>query len=68
VQQVSTEVDPDLCIGSGECVAMAPQAFLLGPADSTVTLLQDAATVELELLRDAEMSCPTGAIRVVASD
>lgn len=63
--QVSVEVDPDLCIGSGECVAIAPQAFLLGPTDSTASVLSSAASAELEMLQDAEMACPTGAIRIV---
>ena len=62
------EVDKDLCVGSGECVVVAPQAFLLGQADSTVIVLPSAGDVDLELLIDAEMGCPTGAIRVVRAD
>jgi len=62
------EIDKQLCIGSGECVALAPSAFSLEDANLTVTVLATAPETALDKLRDAEMSCPTGAIRIVPSD
>jgi len=67
LQSPLIEVDKDLCVGSGECVAVAPQAFLLGQDDSTATVLLGAGDVNLDLLIDAEIGCPTGAIRVERS-
>lgn len=62
------ELDQELCIGSGECAALAPNAFSLEDANLTVTVLATAPETDLETLRDAEMSCPTGAIRIVLAD
>ena len=62
------ELDDELCIGSGECVLVAPDAFRLGSTDPTVTVLPAAATTPPELLADAVANCPTGALRMVASD
>ena len=64
--QLRVEVDLSLCIGSGDCVLLAPTAFHLGDADPTVSVLPGAAHTDPEQLRDAEMSCPTGAIRLVS--
>ena len=61
------ELDDELCIGSGECVLVAPDAFRLGSTDPTVTVLPAAATTPLELLADAVENCPTGALRMAAS-
>ena len=54
------EVNKDLCIGCGSCVAMAPDTFEFGedgfaePKDQEIT----------EEVRDAAEACPTGAIEV----
>lgn len=56
------EVDPELCIGSGNCVHLAPKAFELD-ADG-VAVPVDPGAVSDDRLRLAARSCPTGAIRV----
>jgi len=62
------EVDEELCIGSGECVALAPKAFSLGASDLIVTVLGTAPHVDLDTLEDAAVSCPTGAIQIVRQE
>ncbi len=59
---IDVEVDPDLCIGSGNCVHLAPKAFELDDDGIAMPALTDA--VSEEKLRLAARSCPTGAIRV----
>jgi ferredoxin len=68
LQGWTIEVDLDLCIGSGECVGWAPEAFVLGPHDTTVRILPTAATADLDAVKDAALSCPTGAILLVSPD
>ncbi len=60
-------MDAELCIGSGDCVGWAPEAFHLGPNDSTVRILPTASSADLEAVKDAALSCPTGAICLVSA-
>ncbi len=57
-------IDPDLCIGSGECVRLVPVAFRLDEDLGVSVPLPGAGDVEIELLYAAEGGCPTGAIRI----
>jgi ferredoxin len=59
------QVDPDTCIGSGMCAALAPAWFTLdGPHAVAV-----AGEVEpAEILLDAADSCPVTAITVTDGD
>jgi ferredoxin len=59
---VQVEVDPDLCIGSGNCVHLAPKAFELD--EDGIAAPTETAAVSEDQLRLAARSCPTGAIRV----
>ncbi|NND02666.1 MAG: ferredoxin [Acidimicrobiia bacterium] len=61
---VTVEVDQELCIGSGDCVSFAPKAFSLESGEPTATVLPGAGDAALAALQDAEMNCPTGAIRI----
>jgi ferredoxin len=61
---VRVTVDPDLCIGSGTCVHLAPGGFVLDTDGVAVPIEPGAATEEQ--LRLAERSCPTAAITVLA--
>ena len=61
-------VDPELCIGSGDCGRIAPGAFHLDDDLGVSVPLAGAATTDLALLLRAAMNCPTQAIRVVAED
>jgi ferredoxin len=55
-------VDPDLCIGSGSCVHLAPGAFELDEDGVADVIDPDAAPDDR--LRQAARSCPSGAISV----
>lgn len=60
------QVDADLCISSGICVAAAPDRFAFGPdqRSSPVSELTDAD----EAVRDAAASCPVEAISVTDTE
>ena len=54
------EVNKDLCIGCGSCVALAPDSFAFGDDG-----LAEAKTEEItEDVRDAAEGCPTDAIQI----
>jgi ferredoxin len=55
-------VDPELCIGSGTCIRLAPGAFELDDDGVADVVAPDA--VPEDKLRAAARSCPTGAITV----
>jgi ferredoxin len=59
-------VDPDLCIGSGDCVRLAPHAFAIDEGSGVSVPQAGAAGADRDLLLEAAMGCPTQAIRVVA--
>src|SRR5437868_11170099 len=59
---LKVEVDRDVCIGSGDCARLAPTAFALDDDDRAYVL--DPESVDAETLRQAERSCPSGAITV----
>lgn len=59
---VRVAVDPDLCIGSAECVRIAPDAFRIDEARGVSEPTDLAATADAALLAEAERSCPTRAI------
>lgn len=61
-------VDPDLCIGSGDCVRLVPAAFLLDEAAGVSVPLPGAGSAPVEALVAAALNCPTNAIRVVGDD
>ena len=65
---VDTSVDPDLCIGSGDCIRIVPSAFQLDDDASVSHPTPAAATSDLDLLLEAARSCPTQAIRIVRDD
>ena len=57
-------VDPDLCIGTGDCWRLAPDAFRLDSARGVSTPLPGAEDTDRELLDEAAFNCPTRAITV----
>ena len=61
-------VDPELCIGHGECVRLAPVAFALDDEATISQPLPAAATAPIDLLVDAARNCPTNAIAVRDAD
>ncbi len=62
---INVSIDPELCIGSGDCVRLLPAAFQLDDDSSVSHPTPAAPTSDLELLLAAARSCPTQAIRIV---
>lgn len=61
-------IDPDRCIGSGDCVRLLPSAFRI-PDDLGVAVpLDGAAEADIGTLVLAAQNCPTNAIAVTAAN
>jgi len=58
-------VDPDLCIGTAECVRILPSGFQIDESRGVSVPQPAARTADRELLAEVVRSCPTGAVRVV---
>ena len=59
-ERVDVEIDWDRCMGSGNCVFLAPETFDLSE-DGHAVVLDPGATDEARL-RVAAEGCPVGAI------
>ncbi len=57
---MKVRVDRDLCIGIGNCEALAPTVFKVDKEDKAVVL--DPSSVSPETLQSAAESCPVNAI------
>jgi ferredoxin len=57
-------VDPDLCIGTGDCWRLAPQAFRLDEARGVSSPMPGAESTDPDVLAEAAFNCPTRAITV----
>lgn len=62
---IEVSVDPDLCIGSGDCVRIAPAGFRIDENLGVSQALPGAATLPETLLLEAARTCPTQSIRLV---
>jgi ferredoxin len=62
-------VDPDACIGSGMCLATAPDHFEFGPdrRSRPVTTVIDVDDAAATAITDAADCCPAAAITVIES-
>jgi ferredoxin len=58
-------VDPDLCIGSAECVRILPGGFQIDEARGVSVPQPGARETDVALLAEVVRSCPTRAVRVV---
>lgn len=61
-------IDPDLCIGSSECIRLIPDAFELDEDAGVSHPLPPAARTDPVRLLRAAAACPTGAITVTIED
>jgi ferredoxin len=57
-------VDAELCVGTAECVRIAPGAFRIDESRGVSVPLPGASTTPRELLEEAAFACPTRAIAV----
>lgn len=62
---IEVTVDPELCIGSGDCVRLVPVAFQIDESEGVAVPQPGVADADVDLLVRAAMGCPTQAIRVV---
>jgi ferredoxin len=60
--QLRIRIDRTLCVGFGDCVSAAPDAFALG-ADDVVVFVAPESVKPLQLLHACE-SCPVDALTV----
>ena len=65
---IHVTVDPELCIGSGDCARLLPEAFEVSDELGVSVPLPAAATTDPQLLVKAAVQCPTQAIRLVDED
>lgn len=64
--RIRIEVDRDLCIGSGDCVATEPQVFDLDDEGKAIVLDPDAASTDG--IVEAARNCPVTAIFIAGED
>ena len=57
-------IDPDLCIGSSECVRLLPNAFEIDEARGVSVPLAAARSTDPALLAQAVRGCPMSAISI----
>jgi ferredoxin len=59
---MKVRIDRDLCVGIGNCVAVAPAVFKLDKENKAT--VQDQSSVSEEKLMSAAESCPLNAVIV----
>lgn len=57
-------IDPDLCIGSGDCVRAVPGAFRIDDAAGVSVPTVETPTANRDAILRAAHGCPTQAISV----
>lgn len=60
-------IDRRRCIGSGNCLYVAPSAFRWREGDFLKPELLDPSTIEEDVVREAAAACPTQAIIIEES-
>ena len=61
---LKARVDRHRCIGAGSCITIAPTVFDWHEGEFLKAGVLDASSVEDELVREAALACPTGALIV----
>jgi ferredoxin len=63
---IKVTADTGVCVASGQCAMLAPRIFDQRDDDGTVIVLTEHPPAEAhDLVRQAELTCPSGAIRLV---
>ena len=58
------EIDRDLCIGAGSCIALAPKVFKFDKNFKAILKKYNAAQISFDTIYNAACSCPTKAIKL----
>lgn len=66
IGDVTVTIDRDLCVGFGDCVSGAPEAFVLD--DEGIVVFTPSPVVSRERLLEACAACPVDALSVVDAD
>jgi ferredoxin len=61
VGRLMLRIDRDLCVGFGDCIQVAPEAFELD-GDGVAVVIEGAEGVERERLLEACRACPVDAL------
>jgi ferredoxin len=61
VGRLTLRIDRDLCVGFGDCIQVAPEAFELD-SEGVAVVIQGAEEVERERLLEACRACPVDAL------
>ena len=56
------KINRETCIGCGVCVALAPDYFQLDDEGKSVPKKEEVEEKDIETVRTAAQSCPTGSI------
>ncbi|MEX0600220.1 MAG: ferredoxin [Rhodothermales bacterium] len=67
VSGLTVRVERPVCIGSENCVSLAPEVFVLGD-DQVVTFVDDVQDIDRERLLEACRICPVDALVVTGPD
>jgi ferredoxin len=62
-RRLQIAVDRDLCMGSGVCIAYAPDTF--AHDEETKAVAQETEGASLDEIRAAVEGCPTGALTLI---
>ena len=57
-------MDDDLCGGHGVCTTLCPEVFVLEDAGFARAIVEKVPSAHEAAVREAEVRCPTRAIRV----
>ncbi len=63
---MKVRIDRNLCIGLGNCVAVAPTVFKLDKSNKAVVIKQES--VDEDMLMSAAESCPENAVIIEDGD
>jgi ferredoxin len=64
-EDVRAEIDPEKCLGYGECAAVAPDLFVVGDDELAHAQGDERAWADVESARLAMTGCPTRAITLI---
>lgn len=60
IGDLEVEIDPDLCVGFGDCIDASPDSFRLN--DEGIAVFSEPESVDRETLLEACRACPVDAI------
>lgn len=64
ISGLTVQIDRGLCIGSGNCVSIAPEVFVIDETN-LVTFTDDTEDIEQDRLTEACTICPVDALTAI---